>query len=298
MIEPISIGATAHFDFLKAKLDWELRNLQTDGLQVSINETSVGEINFVGCNIADYGSWSYSEDDISNIVRHHVANVVSDVIVNEWEEDLLEEIIRENYYYFNEDERKVIFDYASRNLNHGMDTPEEALVYKINRKSKILQKLLDYLAANNQLVVDGFIKFRLKEYLSELEESVERAVDDFIMDREYKEFIRLLKYFVDIQEPRIELVHVTITPSGNFRLRDKDRQVIESNYLDGMLIDQAGSEINYEDLLVSVLITLAPREVVLHIKDDGQYDNTVTTLKNVFASRVRLCKGCDLCLST
>lgn len=298
MFEPISIGATAHFDFLKAKLDWELGNLQTDGLQVTIDETSVGDINFIGCNVDDYGSWNYSEEDITNIFRHHVANVVSDVIISEWEEDLLEEIIQENYYYFNEDERKIIFDYASRNLNHGLETPGEALVYTINRKSKILQKLLEYLSVNNQLVVDGFIKFRLKEYISELEESVERAVDDFIMDREYKEFIRLLKYFVDIQEPRVELIHVTMAPSGAFQLRDKDRQVIESDYLDGMLIDQAGSEINYEDLLVSALITLAPKEVVLHIKDDGQYDNTVTTLKNVFANRVQICIGCDLCLNT
>ncbi|MHB8984298.1 MAG: sporulation protein YtxC, partial [Carboxydocellales bacterium] len=179
MLEPISIGSTAHFDFLKAKLDWELRNLQTDGLQVTIDESSVGEINFIGCNIDDYGSWNYSEEDISKIFRHHLANVISDVIISEWEEDLLDEIIRENYYYFNEDERKIIFEYAFQNLNHSLDTPGDALVYSINRKSKILQKLLDYLAANNQLVVDGFIKFRLKEYLNELEESVERAVDDF-----------------------------------------------------------------------------------------------------------------------
>ncbi|MFZ3171689.1 MAG: putative sporulation protein YtxC [Carboxydocellales bacterium] len=298
MLEPISIGSTAHFDFLKAKLDWELRNLQTDGLQVTIDESSVGEINFIGCNIDDYGSWNYSEEDISKIFRHHLANVISDVIISEWEEDLLDEIIRENYYYFNEDERKIIFEHAFQSLNHSLDTPGDGLVYSINRKSKILQKLLDYLAANNQLVVDGFIKFRLKEYLNELEESVERAVDDFIMDREYKEFIRLLKYFVDIQEPRIELVHVTLAPSGAFRLRDKDRQVIESDYLDGILLDQADTEINYEDLLVSALITLAPKEVVLHIKNEGQYDNTVTTLKNVFTNRVMVCRGCDLCLCT
>jgi hypothetical protein len=83
-----------------------------------------------------------------------------------------------------------------------------------------------------------------------------------------------------------------------FRLRDKDRQVIESDYLDGILLDQADTEMNYEDLLVSALITLAPKEVVLHIKNEGQYDNTVTTLKNVFSNRVMVCMGCDLCLNT
>ncbi len=295
MIEPISIGATTHFNFLKAKLDGELKNLQTNGIAVSMAETTVGDINFIGYNINGRGPWSYSDEDISNIFRHYIANAVSEAIVTEWEEELLEEIILENYYYFNNDERRTIYDYAFRNLNNGCSTASEVELYKINRKVQILQKLQEYLALNNQLVVDGFIKFRLKEYVNQLEESVERAVDDFIMEREYKEFIRLLKYFVDAQEPRIDLVHVTMTVADAFLIRDKELKIIESDDLEGLMLDQQSSEINYEDLLVSALITLAPREVVLHFQDNGEYLNTVNTLKSVFGARVRLCQGCELC---
>lgn len=293
-MEPISIGALAHFDFLKAKLDWELGSLETDGLRVIIDETTVGDINFIGCNVADYGNWQYSEADITKIFRHHVANVVSDVIINQWEEELVQDIIRENYYYFTNDERKVIFENATRKLGGALESGEGAL-QKTGRKSKILQKLLDYLYANNQLVIDGFIKFRLKEYLGELAESVEKAVDDFVMEREYQEFIKLLKYFVDIQEPRIELVHITVNEEGAFRLKDKDYQAIEHEYLDGVADGQPDSEINHEDLLVSALITLAPKALVLHFDRQNQYAGTIRTLENVFVDRVTICPGCELC---
>jgi hypothetical protein len=48
--------------------------------------------------------------------------------------------------------------------------------------------------------LDGFLSFRLKEYRGRLAEVVDKAVDEYMMDMEYKEFIRVLRYFVDVQE--------------------------------------------------------------------------------------------------
>ena len=50
--------------------------------------------------------------------------------------------------------------------------------------------------------------FRLQSYEQELREMAEYAVDEFMLDQQYEEFVSLLKYFVYFQEPKMPLVHV------------------------------------------------------------------------------------------
>lgn len=295
MPEPISIGAIAYFDVLKQKLNGEVGKLLSDGWQVSLDESRVGDIQFMDCTLEDSARFFYPSGAMEHNLRRQVAAAVSDVIVNRWEQDLLQEMIMAEYYYFSEEERSTILEYAARNLNKALGGTEDEGVSKQNRQVKILHKLLDYLAVHNQLVVDGFIRFRLKEYVGELEESVERAVDDFIMDREYKEFVNLLRYFVEIQEPRVDVVHVTCSPEGFFNLWNKEKKLIENNGLEAFMEDEAFQDINYEDMLVSALITLAPGQLVLHFPKDGRFHNTIDTLRNVFTDKVTLCPGCDWC---
>ena len=54
-------------------------------------------------------------------------------------------------------------------------------------------------------------------------------------------------------------------------------------------------EINYDDLLVSSLITLAPRKVVIHSIGHFRNKELMETIKNVFYGRVIICQGCDVC---
>ncbi|HEX3031687.1 MAG TPA: putative sporulation protein YtxC [Bacillota bacterium] len=295
MPEPISIGAIAYFDMLRQKLNGEVGKLQSDGWQVSLAESQVGDIRFVDCTLEDPARYLYPSEILEYDLRRQVATVVSDLIVNRWEQDLLQEIIMGEYYYFGEEERRVILDYACRHLNQTLSGLEDQATSRLTRQVIIIHKLLDYLAVHSQLVVDGFIRFRLKEYVSQLEECVERAVDDFIMEREYREFVNLLKYFVEIQEPRIDEVHVTCSPEGRFNLWNKEKKIIENNGLEAFAEDEAFQDINYEDLLVSALITLAPGQIVLHLPRDGRFHNTINTLNNVFTERVTLCPGCEWC---
>ncbi|MHB8172453.1 MAG: sporulation protein YtxC, partial [Thermincolia bacterium] len=207
MTEVISIGAQTHVDALMAKLESEFDLLQAEGIKIDLEESNSGNYTFIGCNIANYGQCDYTHEDTQSIFKHYVANIIADAIIGYFERDLIREIIQENYYYFNEEERNNINRNAAKYMNLDGDVTGEYMVYQIGRKSMILQRVLEYLQNNDQLVIEGFIKFRLKEYLQELQEAVDRAVDDFMMEREYKEFIRLLKYFVEIQEPRVDKVH-------------------------------------------------------------------------------------------
>jgi len=290
-----SIGARENIELLKSKLDTEFALLENDGIKIDCEQTPTGGLTFLGYNIADYGNSSYTEEETRVIFKHYIANVVSDVILNNWEKVLLLDIIRQNYYYFSPEEQQMIYSAALKLLNHGGETTDESFVQYLSRKSLILQKLLEYLHSNDRLIVEGFIKFRLKDYLQELSSAADRAVDDFMLEKEYKEFIKLLKYFVEIQEPRLELVQVLMQPAGTFKLLDGNNRNISNDYLDGFLFDTGEPEINYEDLLISALITIAPKTIILHFPENKPSNKVSETINSVFGERVRYCKGCRLC---
>lgn len=297
MAQIISIGATQHIELLKAKLGRELKLFEGDGIKVDLEESPAGNFTFLACRVAEHGDCSYTQEDTRVIFEHYIADIISDIILSHWENILLKEIIRENYYYFGDEEKNLIYNYALRHINQEGEDSRNA-IYWLNRKSKILQKLLEFLRHSNRIIIDGFIRFRLKEYMNELRDATDKAVDDFLIEREYGEFIQLLKYFVEIQEPRVEVVHVQIMAGGIFKLFDDKQQPIRSDYLEGFIIDLVDNEINYEDLLISALITIAPKRITLHYKNDGSQSATLDTIKNVFTGRVSECKGCSLCASS
>lgn len=293
-IPRISIGASNYIDLVRVRLSGELKQLEGYGIKVDMQENFAGKLTFLSCSIDKHRHNPFSEEDAFSLFKHHVANVLSDLIICKWQKTMLVDIIRENYYYFGEDERRQIFQNAVRYLDD-LEGNDRYTILRHRKKRKIQAKLKDFLGSYNQIVIEGFIRFRLKEYTQELQEAADKAVDDFLMDREYKEFIQLLKYFVDIQDSRTDLVNVVIKPDGVFKLYDGQHKVINSAYPEGFIFDLIESEINYEDLLISALITIAPREIVFHTGGAEGPPNTLETINNIFSQRVTQCRGCDLC---
>ncbi|HHY38031.1 MAG TPA: hypothetical protein GX507_03795 [Clostridia bacterium] len=166
---------------------------------------------------------------------------------------------------------------------------------RLTRKAKILNKVLDYLTANEVLVVEGFVTFRLREYLDELEEVVDRAVDEFLLDREYQEFIKLLRYFVQMQEPKVMRVKVYLERDGTFSINDELGKRVGTAVVDELRATMMEGGLELEDLLVSSLIMLAPREIWMHSRDNERWSSGLETLKNVFGERLKICCGCPWC---
>ncbi len=292
-VKSISIGASSYIDLVKVRLLNDLKLLEGRGLKLHIEENPAGKYTFLSCSLTGQGR----EEDTLALFKNYVADVLSDLIMCKWQKNMLGDIIRENYYYFGEEERRTIFQHALRYLED-YETEEINSIIKIRKKRRVLSKLREFLSSYNQIVVEGFIRFRLKEYIKELEEAADKAVDDFLMDREYKEFIQLLKYFVDIQDSRTDVVNVVMKPNGSFMLYDGQNRVINNSYLEGFIFDLTDSEINYEDLLISALITIAPREIMFHTGKAENTPNTLETIRCIFSNRVVLCKGCQLCAPT
>lgn len=126
--------------------------------------------------------------------------------------------------------------------------------------------------------------------------AIEKAISQLEVEKEYQEFLNMLQYFADIQEPKAELINVIIS-DGDYFLLDENNNLIEENKLfASMEKDFLQEDISKADLLVSSLIVLSPKKLIIHIKE-GEEKELVELMKQVFDGRVEFCSGCEICKS-
>ncbi|MBA1334323.1 MAG: hypothetical protein HPY66_2172 [Firmicutes bacterium] len=291
----ISIGINDNTETIQERLQAELSILSKQGIDVRLNERNQGNLRFFDCSISSASTGKFSFNDIIYISKHYIANAISDIIIEEMEKNILKKCIDLNYYYFNDEERVRILDFACKTLgSRGSDSDENG-VYKLSRKARILQRVLDYLDFNTNIIIDGFIRFRMKEYVTELEEAVDKAVEEYLMEREYNEFIKLLRYFVEIQEPKVSTVNILKNKDGSYTLIDEEGRTISNELLDDLAGEVLENNINYDDLLVSSLITIAPTKIVFHSNQISENSEVLDTVRKVFYQKVIMCHGCEMC---
>jgi putative sporulation protein YtxC len=112
-------------------------------------------------------------------------------------------------------------------------------------------------------VVEGFINFCLPDYLKEIRFAIDLAYEELRNEKEYNEFIKLLRYFVDSQPAKTNEVNLLMENEG-FCLWDGKGIKIEEDFLSSYLDDILLDDINLDDILISILITIAPRRIIIH----------------------------------
>lgn len=283
MISTLNIDPEVRGSLLK-----EINFLRREGIKVEYDEKVDGKYLFLDCAVSETDEVIRISHE--KIFRYYLASIITDLLMNEIAKEMMRRIIRTKYHYLSREELKQIVQNAYLYLSNLDD--EGDIGKTLFRHNQILAEVNQYMESNALFYLEGFLRFRLKDYFKELEISIEKAVENFLIEQEYNEFLRLLRYFVEIQEPRIEEVHVMIKGKQSFCLLDEEKQPINEDQLQGVLTE-LNEDVDYEDLLLSTLITISPRRIVLHIVKRTEI---VETILNVFRERVIICQGCDLCL--
>jgi len=215
------------------------------------------------------------------------SEILSSTIIKFYEKDIIRHIICANYFYFTDIEQRKIFDIAYNYLYNG--ELKETLI----RKDSIMISCFEYFSNNNKVILDGFVNFRIKEYIKMIDYIVDMAVNKFVIDREYTEFIDLLKCYIDSKECMENLVHL-IYQNKESILLDEFKKEIELN--DSILNSKYLSDITFSsnDYTLNTLLTLLPRKIYIHLIDNVQ-DEFINTLKLIFEDRIILCDDCNIC---
>lgn len=288
----ISVGTSRKPDFFRRRLYNEVEALdQKLGFRIKPHFWECGLFNFTDCELI---ALNQRTADLYPRFRHYLANLIAETIIAEWERPMVLSLLNLKYPYFSSRDRESIVLKTKRLLDQA-DRVSVSPSTLSGRKGKILFEVLEHLNEHNQIVIDGLVKFRLKEYLKQLKDAMEIAVEEHMLEREYHEFIRLLQYFVEIQEPRVAQAHVMMHSGGTFRIFDANGNPVGNEYVEGFLLDVVDSSINYEDLLISALITIAPRQIIIHAAESSRLTGAIDTIEWVFGKKVDTCSGCQEC---
>lgn len=215
------------------------------------------------------------------------SDILSSTIIEFYEKDIIKHIINTNYFYFTDIEQRKIFDIVSDYIYNG------ELVESYIRKDSIIISCTEYFLNNKSAILDGFVNFRLTNYIKILDYIVDMAVNKFVIDREYTEFIDLLKCYIDSKNHGANSVHL-IYQNQESTLLDELKKVIVLD--DSILNSKYLSDISFSsnDYTLNTLLTLLPEKIYIHLID-GIQDEFINTLKLIFDNRIYLCNDCNIC---
>ena len=222
-----------------------------------------------------------------NSFYEYFYNILSSAIIIYYEKHIIKHLISTNYFYFSTSEQNDIFNIVNNYLfNDDLDD--------INfRQNSIKISCFDYFSNNKSVILDGFVSFRINDYIKILDYVVDLSVNKFIIDREYNEFVDLLRCYINSKPSETSIVHL-IYNNKESTLLDEFKNVIN---LDNCILNNKYlSDISFSsnDYTLNSLLTLLPEKIHIHIIDNCE-DEFINTLKLIFKERICICTDCNIC---
>ncbi|WP_167747028.1 putative sporulation protein YtxC [Cohnella luojiensis] len=219
-----------------------------------------------------------------------VGRVLAEYMLSDQEPSLLRSLYQTRLGLKDEVETDLLIAEAVSLLD---GEPEIGEVWMGRGRERRLQKLASrfslYLEDHERLHLDGFLRFRLSDYRAEVQEAAETAIEERLMERQYQEFMTLLKSMVEWQETRTSTVHVLHSGGHAFRLLDEEMRPLEQENPDLNGSEKRGhlevreEEQEEESRVVSRLLAASPRQLYIHTKEPES--QVIRTIIGIFGDR-------------
>jgi putative sporulation protein YtxC len=280
-------GLEEQMEKLYCEISLELDQLHNDVEGVTLSCTVNSLCSDLTCTASLPG---FQLNKTGPAVYKRVGAALSEYVLKEHENGIIRNIIVREYNYDLEEDIRKIEKYCMQMLD---ETYSDDRAARLKRKAKMAEQFRAYLEENTYLNINGFVRFRLHDYIEELHEVVEYAIDEYLMEKQYQEFISLLKYFVYIQDAKIPAAHLMHKGENDFELLNERLEPIETKQMDGFVVEMVDKEISYEDMIVSTLITVSPQKVYIHTREPEM--QVIKTIQQIFEERANLCTYCASC---
>lgn len=217
-----------------------------------------------------------------------LATILSYLVIDYFENGIIKNILNSNYFYFDNSEFANILDLCNENL---CDDVEFSFT---NREMLLFDAFYKYITTHHSIVISGFINFRLTDYRNLLEDLVDFSVNEYIIEREYLEFISLLKLYINSQPPSPLIIHVVSFENDTFLL-DEDMKIIDidKSSLNAKYLSDVSFSNN--DYVLNALLNLLPKKIYLHLDSHSENLDFTHTLQLIFEDRIEVCNDCDIC---
>lgn len=215
-----------------------------------------------------------------------VSEILASCIIFYYEDFFINKIINYEYLYFSNIEKEKIFDVCTEILS---DSEENY----ISRYSIVKENVYSYIENEKSMILDGFVLFRLYNYVKILNNLVETAVNRYLIEKEYFEFIDILKLYVNSSDVTKQLVHL-IYNNNKAILIDEHLNPISTQ--DDKLTAKYLSDINFSenDYVLNALLNIIPERIIIHLPNLA-IDEFINTIMLIFGTKVTVCNDCNIC---
>jgi len=284
----INMNIEDDYLFIYDRLKNYIEKFSDEKLGITINEEYLDGIFACGIGVADNVIVNNFDKFAYEKTKYLIAQAICNVILDWTKEKLIYKLVDEHYYFLDKIERQKITAISQEKLNEAVSKESFSKI-----KYYIIKRILEYLDSDYQFNFEGFVRFRLKEYLKEVVTIIDYAATKYFAEREYHEFVNLLKYFLKIQDSMVELVHV-VALENDYNVLDDNLQNIQDEIYN---LTQKNFKLNLtkEDLLLSRLISISPKRLIIHNAQKKINDDLLTLLEIVFEKRLTICENCDIC---
>ncbi|MGM9533043.1 putative sporulation protein YtxC [Intestinibacter sp.] len=191
----------------------------------------------------------------------------------------LKEYIWNNYRNLNDEEKDKVYLEAKYLLDK-----KEAFII-----NTIYNKLVEFIDTGESLNIDGFFRFRMRDFMVYISIISDIALEEYLIKRDKNQFINTLKYFIESQDSKIDLLIIHIMQDGNFKFYDQYGIEINDNNTEEMISMIIKDDLNYEDFLISTLINLCPKriEIIDNLRDEIS-EEIIENIKIIFENNVKV----------
>lgn len=217
-----------------------------------------------------------------------LATILSYLVIEHFEKNIIKHILHCNYFYFDHSEYNSILNLCSENLCDGNEFSFP------NRQMLIFNAFYEYITNHHSILLSGFINFRLTNYRHLLENLVDFSVNEFIIEREYLEFISILRLYINSQTSLSKVVHLISLEQDTFLLDENMKTIhIDTNSLNAKYLSDVSFSSN--DYILNTLLNLLPKKIYLHLVSPLSNLDFINTLQLIFEKRIELCNDCNIC---
>ncbi len=196
---------------------------------------------------------------------------LADFIIKKYEAKILKRIINKNYPQI-----------PKITVNEIIKLKDDE---SISERKMVIEKTLNgYFSENKSANVEGIVNFRLNEYKKQLKILAENLVDIYYLNREYDDFIELLRYFISVQDLRPEIIYIRVNEMAMYTVLDEKKHDITRQTLIEIISPNDAEKVAYDDLLISMLISLAPKKIVVVNRENIKNPQLFETIEKVFGN--------------
>ncbi len=253
--------------------------------------------NFSLLNMEDIVISTRSFKIYNNIIIHYtgkniklfhsiLCNLLTNCIIIFYEKNIVKFLINYNYFYFDDLEKKEILNLCLKEFNLDYDIYNEKYL-------KIYNVVSNYITEHKSIVLSGFVNFRLSLYKEFLDSNIDTCISNFLIEKEYYEFIDLLRLYVNSKNSGYGNVHLVYVNNESILIDDcKNIVPIDKNISNVKYLSDISFSSN--DYCLNTLLNILPKKITIHLIDNCE-DEFINTLKLIFDSRVSICNECDIC---